>query len=86
LQKLTASVVTSAKVGRASSGCDDVNGLCRFSEAFLLLAAQEAGLAVALVPSILVTMNLVYAASAYPLGRLADRMDRRLLLLPGVGC
>jgi hypothetical protein len=27
LQKLRASVVTSAKVGQASSGCDDINGL-----------------------------------------------------------
>jgi MFS family permease len=67
-------------------GIATVLTLARFSEAFLLLAAQQAGLALGLVPSILVTMNLVYAASAYPLGRLADRMDRRALLLLGVGC
>jgi MFS family permease len=59
--------------------------LARFSEAFLLLAAQHAGLSVALVPGILVVMNLVYAASAYPFGRLADRMSRNTLLMIGVG-
>lgn len=30
-------------------------------------------------------MNVVYAVSAYPLGRLADRLDRRNLLALGVG-
>jgi MFS family permease len=59
--------------------------LARFSEAFLLRAGQHAGIAVALVPVILVTMNIVYAASAYPLGRLADRMSRSALLAVGVG-
>jgi MFS family permease len=58
--------------------------LARFSEAFLLLAAQHAGMQVALVPAILVAMNLVYAASAYPFGRLADRMSRQALLLLGI--
>jgi len=59
--------------------------LARFSEAFLLLAAEHAGMALALIPGVLVTMNIVYAASAYPLGRLSDRMSRRMLLLVGVG-
>lgn len=59
--------------------------LARFSEAFLLLAAQRVGMAVALIPAILVSMNLVYAASAYPFGRLADRVSRRALLLFGIG-
>lgn len=59
--------------------------LARFSEAFLLLAGQHAGMAVALVPAILVVMNLVYAASAYPVGRLADRTSRSALLLVGIG-
>lgn len=57
--------------------------LGRFSEAFLLLAAQHVGLAVALVPGVLVTMNIVYAASAYPFGRLSDNMSRRMLLTLG---
>jgi MFS family permease len=58
--------------------------LARFSEAFLLLDAQHAGMAVALVPLILVAMNIVYALSAYPVGRLADRVSRRGLLLIGI--
>jgi MFS family permease len=58
--------------------------LARFSEAFLLLAGQHAGMADALVPAIFVTMNLFYAASAYPFGRLADRVSRPALLLFGV--
>jgi MFS family permease len=59
--------------------------LARFSEAFLLLAAQHAGMALAVIPSVLVTMNIVYAAAAYPFGRLSDRMSRGMLLLVGVG-
>jgi MFS family permease len=58
--------------------------LARFSEAFLLLDAQHAGMAIELVPLILVTMNIVYALSAYPVGRLADRVSRRGLLLSGI--
>jgi MFS family permease len=59
--------------------------LGRFSEAFLLLAAEHVGLAIALIPGVLVVMNLVYAASAYPFGRLSDVISRRLLLALGVG-
>jgi MFS family permease len=58
--------------------------LARFSEAFLLLAGQHAGMADALVPAIFVVMNLFYAASAYPFGRLADRVSRSGLLLFGI--
>jgi MFS family permease len=57
--------------------------LGRFSEAFLLLAAEHVGLAVALIPGVLVTMNVVYAASAYPFGRLSDSVSRRMLLAFG---
>lgn len=59
--------------------------LARFSEAFLLLRAQSVGVEDALVPLALIVMNVVYAASAYPLGRLADTLDRRDLLALGVG-
>jgi len=57
--------------------------LARFSEAFLLLRAQQAGLSMAQVPITLVIMNVVYAVSSYPAGRLADRIDPKLLLILG---
>ncbi len=58
--------------------------LARFSEAFLILRAREFGLTDSFAPLVLVVMNLVYAASAYPFGRLADRMDHRVLLGAGL--
>jgi MFS family permease len=58
--------------------------LARFSEAFLVLRAQELGLALALIPLVLVVMNVVYALSSYPIGVLADRFDRGRLLALGV--
>ena len=57
--------------------------LARFSEAFLILRAQGAGLRLTLAPLVLVVMNLVYAASAYPLGALSDRFSRRRLIALG---
>ncbi len=57
--------------------------LARFSEAFLVLRAQGAGLPASLAPLLLVSMNVAYAATAYPVGRLADRMSRRTLLALG---
>ena len=61
-----------------------VFSLARFSEAFLVLRAQNMGLPAAWVPMVIVTMNLVYAGGAYPLGALADRMDRGRLLALGL--
>jgi len=58
--------------------------LARFSEAFLILLAQQLGLADTYAPMVLVIMNLVYALSAYPLGRLADRMSHTQLLAAGL--
>lgn len=54
--------------------------LARFSEAFLVLRAQQAGLSLALIPMVLVVMNIVYALTAYPMGILSDRVDRRIIL------
>lgn len=56
----------------------------RFSEAFLVLRAQDVGLPVAFVPLVMVVMSLCYALSSYPAGVLADRGDRRLLLGAGL--
>jgi MFS family permease len=58
--------------------------LARFSEAFLILRASQAGLDLALTPLVLILMNLVYAAVAAPAGRLSDRLDRRILLAAGL--
>ena len=58
--------------------------LARFSEAFLLLRAGDTGLRARYIPVVLIVMNLAYAASAYPFGRLADRVSRRGLLAWGI--
>lgn len=58
--------------------------LARFSEAFLVLRAQQTGVAIALVPLVMVAMNLVYAGSAYPFGWLSDRMSHDKLLAMGL--
>jgi MFS family permease len=58
--------------------------LARFSEAFLVLRAQNVGAALGLVPLVLIVMNVVYAAAAYPAGAAADRMSRWTLLLLGL--
>lgn len=59
--------------------------LARFSEAFLILRAQDIGLAVGYVPAIMIVMNVVYSAFAYPAGRAADRLPTRTLLVSGLG-
>lgn len=64
-------------------GVGAVLTLARFSEAFLILRAQNQGLSLALAPLVLVVMNIVYALSAYPLGALSDRIDRKTMLAMG---
>jgi MFS family permease len=58
--------------------------LARFSEAFLILRARDAGLAIALAPLVLVGMNIVYALSAYPVGAISDNRDRTTPLALGL--
>ena len=58
--------------------------LARFSEAFLILRAQDLGLEIALAPLVLVGMNVVYSLTAYPVGRMADRMPPAVLLYAGI--
>jgi len=58
--------------------------LARFSEAFLVLRAQQGGLSVGLVPLLIVAMNITYAVSAYPFGELSDRVSHRKLLAFGL--
>lgn len=58
--------------------------LSRFSEAFLILRAQSLGLALTLVPVIMIVMNIVYSVFAYPAGILADRVRPGSLLVSGL--
>jgi MFS family permease len=58
--------------------------LARFSEAFLILRAQQGGLPLYQAPLVLIAMNLVYALSAYPFGKLSDRLGADRLLPWGV--
>ncbi|WP_455365367.1 MFS transporter [Kaarinaea lacus] len=58
--------------------------LARFSEAFLLLRAQDVGLEVQWVPGMLALLSLFYALGAYPAGKLSDRIGRSRLLHVGL--
>ena len=58
--------------------------LARFSEAFLVLRAQQGGIPIAFVPLVMVAMNVVYSATAYPFGKLSDRMSHSSLLAYGL--
>ena len=57
--------------------------LARFSEAFLLLRAQSFGLPLAIVPTVMVVMSVVYTLSAWPAGALSDQIGRYGLLTAG---
>ena len=65
-------------------GVGAVFTLARFSEAFLVLRAAQLGVPIAWVPLVMVAMNAVYAASAYPFGKLSDSMSHRTLLAAGL--
>jgi predicted MFS family arabinose efflux permease len=57
--------------------------LSRFSQAFLVLKANDIGIDAAFVPMIIVLTHIVYAAASYPFGILADHLDRRIQLALG---
>lgn len=65
-------------------GLGAVFTLARFSEAFLVLRAQQSGIPLALIPLVMVAMNLLYAFSAYPFGKLSDAMSHTRLLQWGL--
>jgi MFS family permease len=65
-------------------GIGAVFTLARFSEAFLVLRAEQSGVALALVPLVMVAMNIVYAGCAYPFGWLSDRVSHTRLLALGL--
>lgn len=58
--------------------------LTRFSEAFLVLRAQDSGVPIAYIPLVMVLMNIVYALSAYPFGHMSDHISRYKLLAYGL--
>ncbi len=66
-------------------GLGAVFTLARFSEAFLVLRAQQMDIPLALIPLVMVAMNLLYALSAYPFGKLSDRMSHAGMLQAGLG-
>ena len=57
--------------------------LGNFSDAFLLLRAQQIGVPTSLIPLSFVVMNATYGLSAYPVGVLSDRIGRKWLLISG---
>lgn len=58
--------------------------LARFSEAFLVLRAQQMEIPLATIPLVMVAMNLVYSVTAYPFGKLSDRISHSRLLQLGL--
>ncbi|EIK52383.1 major facilitator superfamily transporter [Stutzerimonas stutzeri TS44] len=58
--------------------------LARFSEAFLVLRAQQLGFAAAWVPLVMVVMAGFYMVSAYPAGKWSDQVSRTALLSVGL--
>ena len=58
--------------------------LAHFSEVFLVLRAQDVGVALGYVSLVMIVMNLFYAGFAYPAGAAADPMSKRKLLLLGL--
>lgn len=65
-------------------GIGAVFTLARFSEAFLVLRAAQSGITVALVPLVIVVMNITYSSTAYPFGKLSDRINHKALLACGL--
>ena len=65
-------------------GIGAVFTLARFSEAFLVLRALQTGIPTALVPLVMVAMGGVYALTAYPFGKLSDRVSHRWMLAAGL--
>jgi MFS family permease len=58
--------------------------LARFSEAFLVLRAQNIGLSNAMAPLVMVVMSIVYAITSYPAGAAADRGQGHNLMSLGI--
>ena len=57
--------------------------VARFSNAFIVLRASDAGFGATAIPLLIMGMNLVFSAASYPFGKWADKTDpKTLALLP----
>lgn len=56
----------------------------RFSESFLALRAKDLGFAIAAIPLSMVLYNFIESFAAMPTGKLADRFNRKKILLAGI--
>jgi MFS family permease len=53
------------------------------SDAFLILRAEQVGIAPVLIPAVYLTFNLIYSLSAIPAGIAADRFGKKPLIMIG---
>ncbi|HXE97378.1 MAG TPA: MFS transporter, partial [Dongiaceae bacterium] len=53
------------------------------SDAFLILRAEQVGIAPVMIPAVYLTFNLIYSLSAIPAGIAADRFGKKPLILLG---
>jgi len=58
--------------------------LSNFSGAFLILRAEQTGLAIYLISLVMIIQNFATAITAYPVGYLSDRMGRRSMMALGI--
>ena len=58
--------------------------LARFSNAFIILRADNVGIQQAWIPMVMVLKNISFSFSSYPFGKLADSMNPRRLLEIGL--
>ena len=56
----------------------------QLAAAFLVLRARQGGLPLAAIPLVLIVLNLVFSAGAYPLGKLSDSVSHTRLLVAGM--
>ena len=59
--------------------------VARFSNAFIVLRASDAGFGATAIPLLIMGMNLVFSTASYPFGKWADKTDPKTLLAVGIG-
>lgn len=65
------------------TGINLLFGLGNFSAAFLILRAQNVGIALLAIPLVYALFNLVYAGASIPFGSLSDRIGREKVIILG---